>query len=336
MSTRRKKTPGDEAPLRTPPVVPVHRSVTPTVTSPGRFRPMLQGTGTNRFSQVSTRKTVPDIDEVTGLAKITEGTLTVFIEQYDSLTGGLRVSTHKLLDACTIALTAQNHYRGDGALKTLVTIPLDDYMEQCGIPMTKASKDKTRRKLREDLETLYNVSLEWSESAGNEGMRDYAKMRIISMHAIKGGKIQVRFSEDMAQYLTHAYVMQYSMELLKLDERNPSAYHLGKKLLLHASIENNQKRGTDNILSVRSLLECTPDIPSYAEVMAGDRHLERKIIAPFENALNALSHILTWEYTNAKGVPLTPKQLTRFDYDTFIGCYVRFGGAGEGEADEVE
>lgn len=292
---------------------------------------MLQGTGTNQFSHVSTRKRTPEIDEVTGLARLSEGSLTVFIEQYDSLTGGLRVSTHKLLDAFTIQLTAQNHYRGDGTLKTMVTIPLDDYMEQCGIPLTKASKDKTRRKVKEDLETLYNTSLEWTEQAGQGATRDYAKMRIISMHGIKAGKIQVRFSEDMARYLTHAYVMQYSLELFKLDERNPSAYHLGKKLLLHASIENNQKRGTDNIISVRALLDVAPDIPSYEEVMAKDRHLDQRIITPFENALNALGDILTWEYTNARGVPLTKKQAEGFGYDTFVKSYVRFGGVAQGE-----
>ena len=301
----------------------------PTVDTPRRFKPMLQGTGTNRLTQVSTRSANPEIDEITGMATITEGSLTVFIERYNNLTGGLRVSTHKLLDAFTIVLTGQNHFRGEGPMETLVTIPLEDYMHQCGIPLTKASKDKTRRKVKEDLETLYNTSIEWTESAGNEGMKDYAKMRVISMHGIRAGKIMMRFSEDMARYLTHAYVMQYPMELFRLDERNPNTYYLGKKLLLHNSIENNRRRKTANLLSVKSLLEATPEIPTYEEVMQGDRHLERRIIQPFENALNALGDTITWEYAGAKGVPLGEVETEKFTYDVFVKSYVKFELLGE-------
>ncbi|MDL2319142.1 replication initiation protein [Eubacteriales bacterium OttesenSCG-928-A19] len=329
----RKKPPTAAAHLRA--VETVTPALIPNVETPSRFRPMLQGTGTNRLTQVSSRSASPEIDAVTGLATITADSLTVFIESYNSLTGGLRVSTHKLLDACTIVLTSQNHYRGDGPMNTLVSIPLDDYMHQCGVPMTKASKDKTRRKVKEDLEALYSTSIEWSESAGNEGTRDYAKMRIISMHAIRGGNIVVRFSEDMARYLTHSYVMQYPMELFRLDERNPSAYYMGKKLLLHNSIENNRRRRTANLLSVKALLSSTPDIPSYEEVMRGDRHLERRIIQPFENALSALDGTVRWEYTNARGIPLTRRQLDDFHYDVFIRCYVRFEVARD-DPDEEE
>lgn len=305
-------------------LTPIQRAIVPVLDTPGRFRPMLQGTGTNQLTQVSSRSSKADIDEITGMATINSGSLTVFIEKYNDLTGGLRVSTHKLLDACTIMLTAQNHYRGNGPMNTLVSIPLDDYMVQCGIPMTKASKDKMRRKVKEDLEVLYNTSIEWSENAGNQGTKDYAKMRIISMHGIHRGNIQVRFSEDMAAYLTHAYVMQYATELFKLDERNASAYYLGKKLLLHNSIRNNQRRGTSGMLSVKALLESAPDIPTYEDVMASDRHLDRKIITPFENALDALSGVVRWHYANAKGVLLTDAQVKGMNYDVFIRSYVQF------------
>lgn len=337
MSPRPKKeadaTPGKASKgFRLRPVESVTPALIPKVETPARFKPMLQGTGTNRLTQVSTRSAHPDVDAVTGEATITEGPLTVFIAGYNALTGGLRVSTHKLLDAFTLVLTSQNHYRGD-TLNTLVSIPLDDYMHQCGVPLTKASKDKMRRKVKEDLEALYNTSIEWTEPAGNEGTKDYAKMRVISMHGIRSGNIIVRFSEDIARYLTHAYVMQYPMELFRLDERNPSSYYVGKKLLLHNSIDNNKRRKTANLLSVKALLESAPDIPSFEEVMRGDRHLERRIIQPLENALNALAGTISWEYANAKGVPLSSRQLDNFGYDTFIRCYVRFTVLREEELD---
>ena len=287
------------------------------------YSPMLQGTGTNRFTQLSTRRKAPPVDEITGLATIQSGTLKVFIERYNALQGGLRVSTHKLLDACTIALTAQNSYRGTAPPKTLVVIPLEEYMARCGIPLTKPSKDKTRRRVKEDLETLYATSLEWSEPRGGQTV-DFTKMRICTMVAVKNGKIMLDFSPAIAAYLTNAYVMQYPLELFKADERNPSSYYIGKKLMQHYCIENNQRRGTANIISVRALLECCPDIPSKEEVLQADRHLEQRIITPFENALSALSSFIRWEYCNSKGVPLSEAQLKGFCYSDFLGCFIRF------------
>lgn len=289
----------------------------------GAFSPMLQGTGTNKLTQLSTRKTDPTVDAITGLATITNGNLTVFIDKYNNLAGGLRISTHKLLDACTIALTSQNDYRGSREPKTLISIPLEDYMRRCGIPITKPSKDRTRRKVKEDLEALYSTSIEWSEPSG-KNTKDFAKMRICTMVAVKNGNIIMDFSPPIASYLTHAYIMQYPMELFKTDERNPSTYHLGRKLSHYHSIDNNQRKGTANIISVKSLLESCPDIPTYEEVMAADRHLEQRIKTPFENALNSLSTFISWDYSNSKGVPLTDEQLQDFNYSVFIGCYIHF------------
>lgn len=289
----------------------------------GYYSPMLQGTGSNRLTQISTRREDPPVDAITGLATITSGSLKVFIERYNALEGGLRVSTHKLLDACTIALTAQNDYRGGSPPKTLVVIPLEDYMARCGIPLTKPSKDKTRRRIKQDLDTLYSTSIEWSEPRGKE-TRDFSKMRICTMVGVKNGKIMLDFSPAFAQYLTNAYIMQYPLELFKADERNPSSYYIGKKLLQHHSIGNNRRRGTSNIISVRALLECCPDIPTYEEVMKADRHLDQRIIAPFENAINSLATFIRWEYCNGKGVPLSEEQLAAFQYATFIRCFIRF------------
>ena len=308
--------------LQPAPVRPIAQPV--EVIEPGRsaFSPMLQGAGSNKFSQISFRTTEPDVDAITGVATIKDGDYKVFIEKYNELSGGLRISTHKLLDACTIALTANNQYRESGNIETAVCIPIDEYMRLCGIPLTKPSKDKTRRRLQEDLETLYSVSIEWTERTGKT-MKDYSKMRIVTSQGIKRGNIFLDFSTEFAKYLTMAYIMQYPTALLKIDERNPSSYHLGRKLLLHHSIDNNRRRGTANIISVRALLEVCPDIPSYGAVMSGDRHVDRLIKTPFENALNALDFV-TWEYANSKGVPLTDEQLASAAYSDFITLYIKF------------
>lgn len=303
----------------------VRTTIVPTDTQkPELFTAMLNGTATNQLTNISTRSNPPIVDTITDNATIEQGTLKVFIDSYSKITGGLRTSTHKLLDACTIALTKQNNYRGkDSEINPLVSIPLEHFMKLCGIPLTKSSKDKTRRKVKEDLDTLYHISIEWAEPSGRK-TKDFTKMRVCDKIAFIRGNIIFSFSMDMAKYLTNAYLMQYPMELLKVDERNPNSYHIGKKLLLHNSIDNNRRKGTANILSVKSLLDVCPDIPTYEQVLATGRQLDQRIRAPFETALNSLSSFISWEYCNSKGIPLTEEQLQATDYSTFIKFYIKF------------
>lgn len=286
------------------------------------FSPMLQGTGSNKLSQISTRSSSANIDAITGVATISSGDFKVFIEGYRNLAAGLRISSHKLLDACAIALTRQNDFRGEGELLTTVIIPLDEYVKMLGKPETKSTMDEVRKRVKEDLETLYSVSIEWREKSG-KNVKDYAKMRIVSSHGIKRGNIHVGFSPEFAKYLTGSYIMQYPTALLKIDERNPSTYHLGRKLLLHFSMDNNRKKGTSNMIGVRALLSVCPDIPSYEEVMQSGRHTDRRIKSPFEEALNALEFIV-WEYANQKGAPLSDAQLAELSFEDFANLYIRF------------
>ena len=286
------------------------------------YAAILNGTATNQLTRINTKSVPPMIDIITGNATIEKGTLKIFIDKYSKLKG-VRTSTLKLLDTCTMYLTSQNNYRGnDKDINPNITIPLEHYMKLCGIPLTKSSKDKTRRKIKEDLETLYHISLEWTEPIGKK-TKDFAKMRICDKIAVIRGNIVFNFSKDMAKYLTNAYIMHYPMELLKVDERNSNSYPLGRKLLLHQSMNNNKKKKTSDIISVKSLLEVCPDIPMYESVMNEGRQLDQRIRTPLEKALNSLDFI-TWEYCNSKGIPLTEKQLTSTDYKVFEKFYVKF------------
>lgn len=255
----------------------------------------------------------------------------MFFEAYKDFRRSLRVSTHKLLDVCILELTRQNDYKGTKPLNTVVNIDIDDYMRKCGIPLSKPSKDKTRRIIAEDLETLYNASLEWTEREGNKKGKIFAKMRIIVAQMFGKRNVAVSFSQHLARYLTQeAYIMQYPLALLKLDNRNEAAYILGRKLALHHSIDNNNAKGTADIISVKALLEACPAIPSYREVMESksDRHLELRIIKPFEKALDSLEEVNLlsfWEYCNSKHEPQTDTQLKSMGYEMFSNCYIHFG-----------
>ncbi|UQZ91329.1 hypothetical protein C4J81_18705 (plasmid) [Deltaproteobacteria bacterium Smac51] len=312
-----------EAPAEGAATRPLGAVFTPAPDQTTHYRPLLQGRGTNQLSRVNARKDAA-VDPVTGEAVIRRGrNFTVFIEKFNHLTGGLRVSTHKLLDLCAMSLTGQNEYRGRGPLATRVEIHLDDYMRHCGIPMTKPSRDKTRLKVKEDLDALYHTSIEWQEPK-NGKFRDFAKMRLITFQGIRNGRIMVNFSEEMAAYLTQAYIMQYPLALLAVSEKNPNAYALGKRLIQHYSQNRKRFQNGPGIISVRRLLEAAPEIPGHEEVAQSGRQYDQRIKEPFEKALAALPEILTWSYARTLKESLSPQETAGLKYQEFRQLYIIF------------
>ena len=291
------------------------------------FAPMLNGTATNTLAVIGRNAEPTRINPLAdNEATIENGDVKVFIEKYSNKKS-LKVGVVKLLDLLAVELTKLNHYRAKDpdTLQTTVTFSLDDYMTYLGIknidnPNTR--KD-ARKRLKEALDTLYSISLEWEEKSGDK-VKNYAKMRICEAQGIKRGVASFTFTTSMTHYLNQSYIMQYPLDLLAISERNPNAYPIARKLALHHSIDNNHKKGTSNIISVAKLLESAPEIPTITEVMETDRAWGRRIKNALEKALDAIDGVISWEYSNSKSVPLTEKQLEMADYETFSKLYIKF------------
>ena len=307
------------------------------------FLPMVQGAATNRFRATATKNIVIDRN---GNAMIEEEGFKAFFKDYAKLKGGLSVGAKKMLDAGALALTAQNHFRAKQGqhINTAVAIALEEYGRLRGFDITprqtstpeeeEAEKKRLtnvmheiRKRANAELALLYSLSLSWTEPGKKQA--DYTDVRILQSKGIRGGYINMRFSEDIANYLTHAYIMQYPTALQAIDERNPRTYNVGWKLALHHSMDNNRAKGTANIISVTSLLNACGDMPSFEDIQASKNrgHWERLIKDPLEKALDAAQSsgvIVSWEYCNSKGIPLDDGQVTISDYQTFIALYVHF------------
>ena len=284
------------------------------------FCPMLNGTATNAFSAIGRKAEPTSIKKITDNATIEKGDFKVFIEKYSNKKT-LKVGVVKLLDILAIKFTKLNHYKAKDAntLKRTVTFSLDEYMTYLDV---KDVKD-ARKRLKEALDTLYSISLEWGEKSRGE-VKNYTKMRICEAQGINRGIASFTFTADMANYLNQAYIMQYPLELLAISERNPNAYPIARKLALHHSIDNNHKKGTANIISVAKLLEVAPEIPNIEAVRKVNGSWSERIKGSLEKALDAVEDVISWEYSNSKGLPLTDKQLELSDYETFIKLFVKF------------
>lgn len=290
----------------------------------------LYGAVTGNLFAINTTAKKPNIDKITGNATIKlDNGFVLSIENYDRTEREWRVSTIKLLRFCTILLAENNHYREKNieAIQTDVMFKLTDYMELLGTPITAANKKWVRAKVRADIDTLDNSRFKWEEKWGG---KDRAYLNIPLLGGPSGidkhGNVLICFSKEFAKYLVQdGYVTkQYSLLLLKTDERNPLIMPLGDKILTYSSIYNNIRRGTANIISVKTLLDtCKMQIPSYKTVMNEDRHWERRIKEPLEKALDSMP-FMHWHYCNPKGAPLTEEQLADNSYSSFIGSYVHF------------
>ena len=288
------------------------------------FATMLSGAITSHLTTINTTVKKPSIDTVTGEAsiKLNNG-FVLHIENYDRTHREWKQSTIKLLHICTLLLTEGNHYREKkpDAIKATVAFNISDYMHLLNIPNTQSSRKEARARIKKDLDTLRHSSIDWKEkNRGKE--KAYLNTPILggSYGIDKKGNVIVTFSPQFAEYLIQdAYLMQYSLPLLRVDERNANAYPLGYKLLTHNSIDHNIKVGTSDIISVKKALEACPSIPTYDELQAkGDRHWERKIKDALERTLDSIPN-MRWEYCNSKGLPLSDEQLADSSYPTFIG-----------------
>lgn len=307
-----------------------------------RYLPMLNGYPTNELMAMSTTKL--EADGFTGKATFTKGGHTITVRDFNDLVGAVGVSAKKVMDTATAYLTFGNYYKGTTVNPT-ATIPLMEYWRAQGLhvdplPMETEAEQrkeqsrvaetikKLKQSLKADLENLKR--LEWEGKGTGRNRGDFAKYSFISSYRVKGTTLYVNFDIDIAKYLVQAYVMQWSPALLMHDNRDPNGYVIGRKLLLQHSMDSNAAAGTDNTLSVKTLLAEAPDIISYEELQAkGRRDWKKQIKEKLELALNkniSTANLLSrWEYRSpTTGTTYTPETASALSWDEYSSLMVDF------------
>lgn len=231
-----------------------------------------------------------------------------------------KASTHKALDYTLTLFTRNNEYRTANP-DCMVAFSLDDYLEATGYEVSKGTRDYIRRKLRTDLDVIYRLSVD-CESTDDDSV--LSRERIISAFKIVNSEAMVQINPTLAKTLVSSYFIDLPKKLFAIPEAKQASYYIGKKLAEHATFNLNKNRGTNDIISVKSVLNACPVIPA-AEEVPNSKYKER-IQVPFINAMNYLAEkeIISYEFCNAKKIPLTEKQKERFNYSVFKNCYIHF------------
>lgn len=302
------------------------------------YKPVYNGNLTNGLMRLTTRDFVPDRRGINAYYEAPNGQK-YEINDFDKFTGSLGVSCKKLLDAAAMSLTSQNYYKTKNINPT-VHIPLIDYGERNGYKLTPEAKDtpeeqekenkRVRQRIKEfrlkcksDLLDLEKIAYTAEETTGrNAG--EYQRLGIITKsHSVRGGVITVPFDPMAAKYLINGGPMWYPLELFSIDNRKNNTYCIGRKIVAHNSNDNNFFSGTDCTLSVKSLLNAAPEIPTKQEIEeSGNRNWKVKIKGLLEKSLNELVDpypiITKWEYRHPKtGETYTAEQAQGLPWETY-------------------
>lgn len=319
------------------PMLPLIRLLvlSPTQEPEQNYLPMLHGKATDNIASMIGQPVEENAINNTGL--ITSGEVKLVLMDFDKIKGKgkdtLGVSTHKLLSVAVAVFTEQNHTGSKGRKlnTTEINIPLKEYASICGYdvmekPMLTDEEEKAeqkraltalknaRKKITKDLRLLYSASLSWKEKVkGSQG--DFVDIRILEAKGIRKNFIQLSFTQKFSNYLLGLPMTQYPLALLGADERNQNAYTLGLKLTEHFNLDNNHKKGTANLLKVKTLLGYTtlpdPESPSVKK-----NGWESRIKEPLEKSLDALTAcglIEDWRYSHSKGRELTDEEATSWN-----------------------
>lgn len=320
------------------------------------YLPMLNGAPVNDIMQI-TAKRPPDEEYIIDVTMTTKDGHRITIKNFDGLQGVLSTPTKKILDTALLYLTSQNYYRSKSdRISPTVEIPLIEYGEACGYRLTpqkmatpeeQVAENKRvderikelKKNIRSSLHDLESICWSGTETRGhNRG--DYNEMHIISSHGIRNGLIRINFDIDAATYLVNAYIMQYPTVLLRIDNHKPNAYALGRKIAFHHSIYQNMAAGRENTLSVKSLLDAAPGIPTIDEMKAwGVRNWRDKIKKPLEKALDEVIKvglISRWEYRDPTSLAAytskTAQTLTWTQYNHLVIDFVMINAPDQSEA----
>lgn len=290
-------------------ILPEHFVPAPQVTQ-NTFSTIRQGTATNSLTKVKP-KTKMIINMVTRTATITQNNLTINIPDFTKFTG-FRTSTYQLLDALTVILTES------GAKSPAVSLSLEEYMRKRGL----RDKKEARKQAINDLENLFNATISFTEKKMKGQLKDFHDIRIIDSKGIKNGIINVSFGTAFYNILLGYPIMPYPAQLWKLNsKRNPNSFYLLRKIAEHKNMNVGKKN--EDIISVKTLLSVSPNIPTYNKIMSQSRHVNRFIIEPFERDMDALKDTLTWEYCHSNNSPLTEEEINLMSYEIFNELLVK-------------
>ena len=296
-----------------------------------RYPIILQGQDMNAIRKIGVGRRVKDFNPRQGRIELPNGyaTITDF-----KLKGAMNVTSYKVFDMLTEKIQrvapmniSEEYLKANWAKYAIQTLTISEYIEKVGAKDRKEAHEQ----LKAAGDALFRVEIFLTQEIKRWGRKT---TRSIKAHLVDvtrkknktSEEYEFKFSLDALYFLTGCKRMPRNANAYKINgKRNPNSYYFSNKLHEHWYMNNG--KANQWIIGVPSLLDCTPELPTYEEVMSDNRHISKRIIKPFERDLEALKGygiLQSWEYLSPDGRPIDREQLDLSNYHTFTGLFIRF------------
>ena len=253
--------------------------------------------------------------------------VTIFLKNFKEISS-LGVAEQKIFRYIIAAFTEKNSTGTQNPqLRQRLFLSLSDYAKVIGTDINTEDRLKNfKKKLKKNLDNLKeDTTFSWTETIRGKD-KSYTNISFISGYRITKDTIVIELSLSAAEYLVSLNTfIQYPRSLYLIDDRDYNAFAIGEALARHYSMNNNVIRGTEQMISVLKLLECT-SFPSYETIKSKRWGWERNIKEPLEKALEHLHQcgtIKDWCYSKAKGIRLTDEEAYQItSYERFVSLYI--------------
>lgn len=186
-----------------------------------------------------------------------------------------------------------------------VTFKLKDYMQDRGLKDAKSA----RNNLRKGLDKL--ISIQLSYSGGNDNNpynQSFGKHNLFTGYDYTRGTAIISFTPETNKMITQqAMPMPYHNLLFRLDpKKEATSWYILRRLLENK--RTNYSQGRADKMKISTLLRNCPNLPTYEEVMDGNRNVDDRIIQPFFKAVEGLSEAFDYTLLTEKGNPFNYKE----------------------------
>jgi hypothetical protein len=288
------------------------------------FNPYLSTINTNPLNLLSRLKpSVYEVNPITGIATFRHKSIILYIHDFKNLpTKALSHTAIYLLQALIMEFNAT------GRTSKIIKFHIKKYMELRGLSDKKAAIEQ----IKKDLDLLHRYIITYQNKkikSKKKCDQNFFDINLCQGKGINGQYILFHLSDFFYEYLTDAYIMFVHPDAFKLDPKT-SSFPLVFCIYAHFNMNYGKKNA--HIISVRTLLEACPKIPTKERAYP---QLLQRIIEPFERDMEALKFCIKWEYCNPLGVILTDDQCNNWNYDTWIEFSIKFEIVGHPLKDAV-
>lgn len=251
-------------------------------------------------------KGIQEIDEDTKKAKISVGDVTFEIaEGYKG-----KVSTAAIM-LCDFFLQ-ESHRTGSAS----IAVPVRDLATLKQRSTSKQALQKLSDEVLEQMEELKPLGYRCRERIGGK-WKHAGRIDINGGTAlVVKGVIYWNFNQDLYKQFSLYAPTDYPRELWSVDPRT-NQFYFGRFIAQNRRL--NEGKPGRNRIPIKTLISKTPNLPTYDEVMKGNRDIKGRIIKKTFADLDALETLYYDVYT-ADGKRIdNPEDM---DYQTFISAYI--------------